>query len=460
MSVKARFAPSPTGLLHVGNIRTAVLNYLFCEQQGGSFMLRFDDTDTERAKEEFVSAIREDLGWLGLNCDSEVRQSTRADRYDAAAKILREAGLLYPCFETPDELERRRKRQLARGLPPIYDRAGLKLSPDEIAQFEGQGLKPHWRFRLPNTSADGGDTAEMSPMPSPVEWTDLVRGPMTVDLGSLSDPVMIREDGSYLYTFTSVVDDAEFEITHIIRGEDHVTNTGVQLALFAALGATPPVFGHHNLLIGEDGKALAKRLGSLSIASFREQGLEPMAVLSHAALIGSSDAIEPYTDIELLAAKFAPTKLSTAPARFDAAELHGLNAKMLHGLEYDAVAARLDALEVGGGADFWHAIRANISVVDEARAWWQVVAHELEPVIEDEEYARAALAALPLEPWTDATWGAWTTTLKEQTGRKGRKLFHPLRLALTGQNAGPEMQLLLPLIGHERAVRRLNGERG
>ncbi|MEO1281106.1 MAG: glutamate--tRNA ligase [Pseudomonadota bacterium] len=455
MTVKARFAPSPTGLVHVGNIRTAILNYLFCRKHDGQFWLRFDDTDRERAKEEFVEAIREDLAWLGLSADEEVRQSSRTAQYELAANQLRERGLLYACYETPDELDRRRKRQLARGLPPIYDRAALKLSEQELATLHAEGRKPHWRFRLPNTV---GDAADLEPKQTLVKWDDLVRGPQSVDLGSLSDPVMIREDGSYLYTFTSVVDDAEMEITHVIRGEDHTTNTGVQISLFEAMGTTPPTFGHHNLLIAADGKALSKRLGSLSIQSLREEGLEAMAVVSHAALIGTSDAIEPHAEMASLASLFSPSKLSSAPARFDPAELRGLNGKMVHELGFDAVKERLAAMGVGGGDAFWMAVRGNLEVVSDALKWWNVVNADIVPVVEDDAFLSKAAELLPEDPWDDQTWSQWTSLIKGETGAKGKALFMPLRLALTGAKSGPEMQLILPLIGSARVKQRLQGQ--
>ena len=339
MTPRVRFAPSPTGRIHIGNIRTAALNWLFARKYGGSFLLRLDDTDTMRSTQEFADAIRDDLLWLGLKWDNEVRQQDRTERYEEAAEALKASGALYPCFETEEELDRRRKRQLAMHKPPIYDRAALKLSDDEIATRIGAGEKPHWRFRLPNTSEGRG----LAPQPTLVSWNDLIRGDQTVDLGSLSDPVLIRGDGTFLYTFTSVVDDIDFEITHIVRGEDHVTNTGVQLAIFEAAGATPPEFGHHSLLIGADGQALSKRLGALSVQSFRDEGLEPMAVLCHAALVGTSDAIEPFTSREELAAKLDFAKISTAPGRFDIADLKVLNSKLLHMLEYADVEERLRA---------------------------------------------------------------------------------------------------------------------
>ena len=451
-----RFAPSPTGRIHIGNVRTATLNWLYAKKHGGRFMLRLDDTDTVRSTEQLAQGIRDDLTWLGLTWDCEEQQSKRTAKYDAAADKLKAAGLLYPCYESEDELDRRRKRQLAMHRPPIYDRTALKLTADERAKLETERGKPHWRFCLPNTAAGQG----LVPQPTIVSWPDLIRGDQTVDLGSLSDPVMIRADGSFLYTFTSVVDDIEFGITHIIRGEDHVTNTGVQIALMEALGGTPPAFGHHSLLIGADGQALSKRLGALSVESFRDAGLEPMAVLSHAALVGTSDAIEPHRRSEELAALLDLNKISTAPGRFDLDDLKGLNAKLLHKLPFEDVAARLGAMGISGGVPFWEAVKGNLTVLPNAKHWWQVVSGDIAPVIEDDAFNAKAAAVLPQEPWTGETWGAWTTAVKASTGAKGKALFHPLRLALTGQEAGPELKTLLPLIGRERTLARLSGKPG
>lgn len=462
MTVSVRFAPSPTGRLHIGNIRTAILNWLFAHKAGGQFILRFDDTDTERSREEFVEAIRTDLNWLGLKWDREERQTSRTKRYDEVVARLKESGQLYACYETSDDLDRKRKRQLARGMPPIYDRTGLKLSPEERRALEVEGRKPHWRLVLPNTETSHGagyqPGGDLAPMPTIVSWNDLVRGDQTVDLGSLSDPVLIREDGSYLYTLTSVIDDADMGITHIIRGEDHVTNTGVQLALFDAIGAEPPIFGHHNLLIAADGQALSKRLGALSIESMREGGLEPLAVCAHAALIGTSDPVEPHASLGALAELFSPDKLSSAPARFDMGELTGLNAKFLHGMAYDGVAKRLADAGISGGEDFWLAVRGNLEKFDDAKVWWDVVAGSIAPVVEDTAFLAKAAELLPVEPWDGATWSSWTNALKAETGAKGRALFHPLRLALTGREKGPELKDLLPLIGRERALARLQGQ--
>jgi glutamyl-tRNA synthetase len=452
--VVVRFAPSPTGRLHIGNIRPAILNWLFARRQGGTFILRLDDTDRERSREEYVEAIRRDLFWLGLVWAREERQSLRTALYEEAAERLIGAGRLYPCYESEGELDRKRKRQLARGLPPIYDRAGLKLTDDDRRRLEAEGRRPHWRFRLNNTSPDTG----LEPQPTLVSWNDLIRGDQTVDIGSLSDPVLIRADGTFLYTFTSVVDDADMGVTHVIRGEDHVTNTGVQVALFEALGIEPPHFAHHGLLIGADGHALSKRLDSLSIEGFRASGLEPMAVASHAALVGTSDAIEARRSLDELAASFDLAKISTNPARFDEAELRTLNAKLLHGMTYGEVAERLRAKHIGGGEAFWLAVRGNLRTIEDVRLWWNVVAGDLCPLIEDAALTAEAARLLPPEPWDAATWGNWTNALKAATGAKGRALFHPLRLALTGLEDGPEIKALLPLMGRARVLGRLRGE--
>jgi len=446
MTVNVRFAPSPTGRLHIGNLRPALLNWLFARRQGGKFLLRIDDTDRERSREELADAIQADLTWLGLNWDLMARQSDRFERYAGVIAQLKVAGRIYPCFETADELDRRRKRQMAMGRPPVYDRAALNLTAEERAKLEADGRKPHWRFRL----SDGKTSA----------WDDAIRGPQHVDLTSQSDPVVLKEDGSYLYSFCSVIDDIDFAITHVIRGEDHVTNTGVQIDMFGALGARPPVFGHHSLLVGADGEALSKRLGSLSLSSFREAGFEPMAVTSYVAAIGTSDPVEPVASMAALAARFDLAKLSRAPARFDEKELAGLNAKLLHGLAFADVADRLKTVCPGADEQLWQAVRGNLRVLGDVAQWHGVVAGPLQPEIEDSAFCAVAAGVLPPEPWNGDTWGAWTGAVKAATGRKGRDLFHPLRLALTGQEQGPEMKALLPLIGREKAAKRLMGEKG
>ncbi len=443
MAPVVRFAPSPTGRLHIGNARPALLNWLHALATGGTFILRFDDTDRERSTEEFARAIADDLHWLGVDPHRTVRQSDRFAIYDAAADRLRALGRLYPCYETEDELERRRKRQAARGLPPIYDRAALKLTAEEKAAFEAEGRKPHWRFLLDHET---------------VAWDDLVRGPSHIDCASLSDPVLIRADGTYLYTLPSVVDDVDLGVTDVIRGEDHVTNTAVQIQLFRLLGDGVPRFGHHNLLTTAGGEGLSKRLGHLSLSSLRERGLEPMAVASLAVLVGSSEAVRPVGTMAELAGIVKLDRLSRAPAKFDEAELDGLNARLLHETPYAAVAGRLAALGIGDGEAFWLAVRGNVERLAQASEWWTVVTGPVEPVIEEHGFIEAAAALLPPEPWGPDTWAAWTDAVKAATGAKGRALFMPLRLALTGLAHGPELKALLPLIGRARALSRLKGE--
>lgn len=438
-----RFAPSPTGYLHIGNARPALFNWLFARRHGGRFLLRYDDTDTQRSQAAFAEAIAEDLAWLGIHPDLTIRQSERLAIYDAAAERLRAAGRLYPCFETADELDRRRKRQLARGLPPVYDRAALKLTAEDRARLEAEGRKPHWRFRLE---------------PRTVSWTDLVRGEAHVDCASLSDPVLAREDGSYLYTLPSVVDDAELGVTHVIRGEDHVTNTAVQIQIFEALGAPLPVFGHHNLLTTASGEGLSKRLGHLSLRGLRDSGVEALAVAALAVLVGSSDAVRPVASLDELAGLVELAHVSRAPAKFDEHELEALSARTLHQLPFEAVQPRLAALGVAGDEAFWLAVRGNLARLDEAKAWWRVVNGPLRPLLADAAFCAQAAALLPPEPFDANTWKSWTAAVSAATGLKGRALFMPLRQALTAQDHGPELAALLPLIGRERALKRLDGE--
>jgi glutamyl-tRNA synthetase len=443
MSATVRFAPSPTGQLHAGNIRTALFNFLFARKTGGRFILRLDDTDKERSTEEFADGIREDLAWLGLEWTKEMRQSDRFALYDAAVERLKASGRLYPSYETSEELELKRKRQLARGKPPVYDRAALKLTAEDRAKLEAKGRKPHWRFKLESRD---------------VIWDDLVRGRQHVDAASLSDPVLVREDGTYLYTLPSVVDDIDLGITQVIRGEDHVANTAPQIQLFEALGAAPPAFGHHNLLVGADGQALSKRDRTLSVAAVREEGIEALAVASYSALIGTSDPVAPHASLDGLVRGFDFAKLSRAPARFDPNELRLLNAKLLHMLPFGAAAERLAAMGVGGGEDFWEAVRSNLAVLADAKLWWQAVNGPIEPVMIDAALCGQAAALLPPEPWDGETWGQWSEAVKRATGAKGKALFAPLRLALTGREHGPELKLLLPLIGRARALARLEGK--
>ena len=443
MTPKVRFAPSPTGRIHIGNARTALMNWLFAKHRGGTFVLRFDDTDQERSRQEYADSIEVDLNWLGIHPDEVARQSQRFPLYAAAAEKLKALGRLYPCYESEDELDRRRKRQAARGLPPVYDRAALALTAEEIAALEAEGRKPHWRFKLDHRV---------------VAWRDLVRGECHVDCASLSDPVLVRADGTYLYTLPSVVDDVDMAMTHIIRGEDHVTNTAVQIQLFELLGTTVPQFAHHNLLTNASGEGLSKRMGHLSLASLREEGLEAMAAASLAVLVGSSEAVRPIASLAALAPLVDLGRLSRAPARFDEAELHHLNARLLHDADFASVKDRLQAMGLAADEAFWLAVRGNLASLKDSLVWWQVVKGPQAPVATDATLLAAAVTLLPQEPWDQTTWGAWTAAIKAETGLSGRNLFMPLRLALTGHEHGPELKALLPLIGHDRALCRLKGE--
>jgi len=443
MSIRLRFAPSPTGRIHVGNVRTALMNWLFALRQGGQVLLRIDDTDIARSTKEYEQSIEDDLRWLGLPWAERANQSARFDVYEAAAAKLKAAGLLYPCYETEDELDRRRKIAQATGRPPIYDRAALKLTAEDRAKLEAEGRRPHWRYKLSGARKD---------------WVDLVRGPQSIDTASLSDPVLIREDGAFLYTLPSVVDDIDFKITHIVRGEDHVTNSGVQIEIFEALGGEAPAFGHFPLLVGADGSALSKRIGSLGVGELAEEGYEAMAVLSHLAKIGTSDPVEARLTLAQLADEFAFEKIGRAPARFDPEELKRVNAAVLHQLPYTAVKHRLAALGADKGEEFWNAVRANLVLLPDVKAWAAIVDGPITPVVADAAFAAAAAEVLPKGAYDAQSWQAFTNAVKEKTGAKGKALFMPLRQALTGLDHGPEMAALFPLIGEERARKRLNGE--
>ena len=439
-----RFAPSPTGRIHIGNARTALLNWLFARRHGGRFILRYDDTDAERSRDEYVEAIGIDLAWLGIVPDAVARQSERFPLYAEATGRLKAAGRLYPCYESAEELDRRRKRQQARNLPPVYDRAALALTGEDRARLEAEGRRPHWRFLL--------DRVE-------VAWDDLVRGSSRIDCASLSDPVLIREDGSYLYTLPSVVDDHAMGVTHVIRGEDHVTNTAVQIQLLAALGGTAPAFAHHNLLTTASGEGLSKRSGALSLGGLRADGIEPLAVATLAVLTGSSDAVRPVASLDDLESLFDLGHISRNPARFDPAELEQLSARTLHGLPFPDIVARLERLGIAGekAEAFWLAVRGNLERFNEAAMWWRVVEGPVESVREDPAFLDEAEALLPAEPWSQTVWATWSALLKAKSGRKGKALFHPLRLALTGRDAGPDLAALLPLIGRAKAAARLAG---
>ncbi len=437
-NVKTRFAPSPTGTLHVGNMRPALLNWLYARKMGGEIILRFDDTDTARSTRAYADAIADDLAWAGLTFDATFRQSDRIGIYTAGADKLKQAGLLYRCYETPAELERRRKRQMARGRPPVYDRAALDLTGAERAALDAEGRTPHWRFKLSGTT---------------VSWNDLARGPQSIETGSVSDPVLIREDGTFTYMLPSAADDADMGITHVLRGEDHVTNTAAQIELLQAMGASPPAFAHFPLLVAPGGAKLSKREGGASVAEVRAAGLEPEALTSYLAHLGTSDDIAPKSLDELVAG-FEFSKFGRAPAHYDIAELARLNADWLHGAAFEDVHGRLSA---DVSETLWPAIRGNLEKLSDAGLWAQVVSGEITPVIEDAAFAATAAWLLPDGPLDETTWKIWTDAVKAETGAKGKALFMPLRLALTGLDHGPELKALLPLIGRDKVLARLEG---
>ncbi|MDF8332030.1 glutamate--tRNA ligase [Novosphingobium cyanobacteriorum] len=440
MTVVTRFAPSPTGRLHVGNIRTALHNWLLARRSGGRFLLRIDDTDAARSREEHVEAIRADLQWLGLTPEREERQSARFAIYEAAFERLVAAGRLYRCYETAQELELKRKVLLGRGLPPIYDRSALKLTDEDHAAKAAAGEQPHWRFLLDH------DT--------PIEWVDGIRGPQHFDPKQMSDPVVRRADGSWLYMLPSAIDDVDMGVTDVLRGEDHVSNTATQVQMFAALGAQAPRFAHEALLTGTEGK-LSKRLGSLGVADLRDSGIEPQALVALLARLGTADPVDASLDAAALAASFDLSRFGRAPARFDEAELERVNAAVVHALPFAEVADRLPG---GMGEAAWEAIRPNLNHVGEAAQWWQVVTGPVagpEFDAETREYLDQAATVAALLDWTTDPWGALTAALKDATGRKGKALFLPLRQALTGMDHGPDMKALLPLIAKDEAVRRL-----
>jgi glutamyl-tRNA synthetase len=457
MTTTVRFAPSPTGHIHIGNARTALINWLFAQKHKGRFIQRFDDTDSSRSTQEFANAILYDLYWLGIFPEETHYQSRRFDLYADAAERLKAAGLLYACFETQEELELKRKVRLSRKLPPVYGREALALTSEEIAQFEAEGRKPHWRFLLPNY----GDGDPSEPVRTDVVWTDIIRGEETVDLASLSDPVLVRADGTYLYTLPSVVDDIDLGISHVIRGDDHVTNTAVQIALFRALGVEPPAFGHHNLLTTVSGEGLSKRTGALSVRSLREQGIEPMALASLAVLTGTSDAIAAAPDLETLARQFDPEHVSKSAAKFDPADLVNLNRTVLQTMPYSEAQTRLALMGVPEerAEAFWNAVRGNIDTVSGAAEWWKVIRNgpPSDPSFRTEEerqFVARALDLLPPQPWDRKTWKKWVNAIGEATGRSGKELVQPLRQFLTGRSSGPSFADLLPLLDREEILAR------
>jgi glutamyl-tRNA synthetase len=435
-----RFAPSPTGHIHVGNLRTALMNYLIARKAGGTFILRLDDTDRERSKQEYADGIQRDLEWLGLTWDRIERQSDRLDRYAEAAEGLRAAGRLYEVFETPTELDLKRKKQLNMGKPPVYDRAGLNLSDEDKARLRAEGRDGYWRFLLDQER---------------IEWPDGILGDISIDAASVSDPVLIRADGQVLYTFASSVDDADMGVTHIVRGADHVTNTATQIQIIRALGAAPPAFAHHSLLTGAQGEELSKRLGVLAIKDLRESGVAPEALLSLMARLGSSQPVELKMSLDELAAGFELSQFGASPTKFDAEDLWPLTREANQSLPFDAVKDRIAALGVPAdlAERFWRVASQNITRLDDLAGWWQIFSQGAEPQIdpEDADFIAQAMTLLPPPPYSDATWGEFTNAVKQATGRKGKALFMPLRKALTGQAHGPDMSDVMPLLQVVRA---------
>lgn len=430
-----RFAPSPTGYIHIGNLRTALMNYLIARKSGGTFILRIDDTDPERSKQEYVDAIKQDLEWLGLHWDKVERQSDRLDRYHAAADQLRDMGRFYECFETPTELDLKRKKQLNMGKPPVYDRAALALSDADKDALRAERGNGHWRFKLDQER---------------INWTDGVLGDISIDAASVSDPVLIRADGQFLYTLASVVDDVDMGVTNVVRGSDHVTNTATQIQMIQALGGTVPTFAHHSLLTGPQGESLSKRLGTLALRDLRASGVEPAALLSLMARLGSSQPVEIRSTLEEIAEGFEISQFGSAPTKFDADDLYPLTHKYLQGLELAAVSDEVAALGVPSelAEQFWSVTRENITTRKDLAAWWDMLSNGADPVIdeEDRDFVAQAMALLPDAPFNAETWKSWTTAVKDATGRKGKGLFMPLRKALTGQAHGPDMSALMPLI--------------
>ena len=430
-----RFAPSPTGHIHVGNLRTALFNYLIAKKAGGTFILRLDDTDQERSREEYADGIKRDLDWLGLHWDRVERQSLRLDRYAEAADQLRGAGRLYEVFESPTELDLKRKKQLNMGRPPVYDRAGLNLSDADKDRLRAEGREGYWRFKLDQER---------------IEWPDGILGDISIDAASVSDPVLIRHDGQVLYTFASSVDDTDMAVTHIVRGADHVTNTATQIQIIRALGGTPPFFAHHSLLTGAQGEELSKRIGALSIRDLREAGVAPEALLSMMARLGSSQPVELKMTLDDLSDGFDLSHFGASPTKFDAEDLWPLTRERNQALPFDAVQDRIKALGVPDelAERFWRVASQNITRLEDLAQWWTIFDQGAEPQIdpEDADFIAQAMPLLPPPPYTDATWGEWTAAVKDATGRKGKGLFMPLRKAVTGQAHGPDMAQVMPLL--------------
>ena len=440
---KVRFAPSPTGYLHIGNFRTALINFLFAKNKNGHFMLRIDDTDDERSLKKYEDAIKEDLSWVGINWDSLEKQSSRLSYYDQALQKLLDKKRAYPCFETAEELSLKRKKQLSSGKPPIYDRSALNLSDSDIADLKAKGRSPHYRFLLDHKD---------------VNWNDLVKGTSQYNMSNLSDPVIIREDGRVIYTLASVVDDIDFEVTDILRGEDHMTNSAAQIQLFEALESSPPNLGHLSLLTDISGAGLSKRLGSISLRDLKDEGFQPMAISSLLSKVGSSDSIEIFRDINQIISDFDISKFGKSKPKFDKNELRGLNSKLFKILDFSDISNQLKKFNFKISSDFWELVKGNIENLEELELWWNIIYGNIEPKYNDENFLNTALETLPEGNFDKNTWTNWTSILMEETGRKGKELYNPLRMCLTGQNKGPEMATLVFLMGRGKVLERLTNK--
>jgi len=440
MTTVTRFAPSPTGLLHLGNIRTALINWLYARTNNGKFILRIDDTDLERSKDEYISQIKYDLDWLGIDFDETFNQSSRFERYREQFEKLKADGRIYPCYETPEELERKRKLLIAAGGKQVYDRSAMELTDQQKKDYEAEGRKPHWRFLL--------KTERM-------KWDDLLKGEIDIDLTSLSDPVLFREDGVPLYTFSSAVDDIDYDITNVIRGDDHTSNTAVQVEIINALDQNKITFAHHALLKASSGDKLSKRDNVISISSFREANMEPISILSLLATIGTSNSIELKDNIDQIKSEFKLSTISTSPGRIEIDVLNALNKKQVQKYNFSEIEERLEKIDEKIDQKFWETIRGNLNVVEDIKQWTDIVFNSETIKPSDKDYIKIAMELIPDDPWNDETWGLWTSAIKEKTGRKGKELFLPLREAFTGLNHGPEMKLLIQLLGREKIIERV-----
>lgn len=441
--VKVRFAPSPTGFLHIGNFRTALVNFLFARKEKGHFMLRIDDTDHERSSLEFEKAIIEDLSWMNFKWDSLEKQSNRLKRYDEALETLLDKKRAYACYETAEELSLKRKAQLSSGKPPVYDRSSLRLSDSDVADLKAKGNKPHYRFLLDH---------------SEVIWNDLIKGGSKYHMSSLSDPVILREDGRVIYTLASVVDDIDFDITHILRGEDHMTNSAAQIQLFEALGSAAPNLGHLSLLTDISGAGLSKRLGSLSLKDLRNEGIHPMAISSLLSKVGTSDPVEIKKEIETIILYFDINKFGKSKSKFDKNELSLLNSKIYQLIDFEEIDEDLKKMNISITKEFWNLIRGNIALLKNVKDWWDICFGIIDSIIENQDFLDSALEALPKDQFNEKTWSTWTQKLSQITGKKGKELYMPLRLCLTGQNKGPEMADLILMMGRDKVIKRLSNQ--